>query len=344
MNDDFASVLIIYTGGTIGMVSDHETGLLKPFEFDHLYRHLPELKGFDINLQVHAFEEPIDSSDMHPDIWCKLAEIIFERYDEFDGFVILHGSDTMAYTASALSFMLQNLKKPVILTGSQLPVGIIRTDGKENLITSIEIAAAKDKLGQPIINEVAVYFEYQLLRGNRTTKISASHFDAFTSMNFPKLAEAGVDINYNHDDLLPHIPNNLLKVQLTLDNRVSLIKIYPGMRPELLECLTHNKNVKGIILETYGSGNAPTARWFTKMVNNWIEEGKIVVNITQCAKGDVVLGKYLNSKVFQDMGVISGRDLTSEAALAKLMYALSVGANNDEVKEVMEQQLVGEMG
>lgn len=342
MENKKSKVLIIYTGGTIGMVADPETGWLKPFEFDHLDKHIPELKSFDIELDVHSFEEPIDSSDMHPSIWTILANIIYDNYNKYDGFVILHGSDTMAYTASALSFMLQNLNKPVILTGSQLPVGVIRTDGKENLITSIEIAGAKDEAGNALVQEVALYFEYQLMRGNRTTKISASHFDAFSSPNFPELAEAGVEIEYNIDDLLR--PKKPFIFHDTLDNRVSVVKLFPGMRPELLECLTYNKNIKGIILETYGSGNATTADWFLAMIQNWINEGKIVINITQCIKGDVVLGKYLNSKIFKDIGIISGRDLTTEAAVTKMMYALSVGKSDDEVKRIMENNIAGELG
>lgn len=337
-----ASILMIYTGGTIGMVSNPESGMLEPFEFDHLYRQVPELKSFDIDLTVHSFDHPLDSSDMHPDVWAKLAEEIYDNYNDYDGFVILHGSDTMAFTASALSFMLQGLNKPVVLTGSQLPVGVIRTDGKENLITSIEIAAAKNEDGQPIIREVCIYFEYQLLRGNRTTKISASHFDAFASPNYPILAEAGVEIDYNAQYLMP-LTGEALKLKTSLDNRIALIKLFPGMRADFLKSITTNQSIRGVVLETFGSGNAPTAPWFLSMVNDWIDEGKSVVNITQCYKGDVVLGKYLNSSAFKEMGVISGRDLTTEGAVTKMMYALGQSESHDEVASIMGKNLVGEM-
>lgn len=333
---------MIYSGGTIGMVSHPETGVLQPFEFDHLYKQVPELKSFDVDLTVHAFDEPMDSSDMHPDVWTKLAQEIYDNYNQYDGFVILHGSDTMAYTASALSFMLQGLNKPVILTGSQLPVGVIRTDGKENLITAIQIAADKNEKGYPVVSEVAIYFEYQLLRGNRTTKISASHFDAFASPNYPILAEAGVEIDYNFQFLLP-VTGEELKLHSHMDNRVVIVKIFPGMRPEFLKVLTTINNIKGIILETFGSGNAPTAPWFISMIQDWIDEGKSIVNITQCYKGDVVLGKYENSSALGKMGVISGRDLTTESAVTKMMYALSISNSNAEVTELMSKNLVGEM-
>lgn len=334
------SVLMIYTGGTIGMINDPKTGVLKAFDFKHLSNQIPELDRLNVKLTAISFEKPVDSSEMNPEKWAEIAQIVFENYESYDGFVILHGSDTMAFTASALSFMLQGLSKPVILTGSQLPIGTIRTDGKENLITSIEIAAAKDPAGNPRIQEVAIYFEYSLYRGNRTSKISATEFEAFSSPNYPELAVAGVSIRYQ---LEPKIEQRELSLFTAFDNRVALLKIFPGFNVEVYKSLFDFKLVKGIIIETFGAGNAPSGELFSELIQSYISEGGIVLNITQCSTGSVEQGRYETSSFFQAAGVIGGFDLTTEAAVTKMMYALGKYSNPIEIREVLEKDLNGEM-
>lgn len=334
------SVLMIYTGGTIGMINDPKTGVLKAFDFKHLSNQIPELDRLNVNLTAISFEKPVDSSEMNPEKWAEIAQIVFENYESYDGFVILHGSDTMAFTASALSFMLQGLSKPVILTGSQLPIGTIRTDGKENLITSIEIAAAKDPAGNPRIQEVAIYFEYSLYRGNRTSKISATEFEAFSSPNYPELAVAGVSIRYQ---LEPKIEQRELRLFTAFDNRVALLKIFPGFNVEVYKSLFDFKLVKGIIIETFGAGNAPSGELFSELIQSYISEGGMVLNITQCSTGSVEQGRYETSSFFQAAGVIGGFDLTTEAAVTKMMYALGKYSNPIEIREVLEKDLNGEM-
>lgn len=336
------SVLLIYTGGTIGMVHDPLTKLLVPLNFDHLSSQLPELKQFDFNIGVHSFEKPIDSSNMNPKIWKELALVIEKNYNTYDGFVILHGSDTMAYTASALSFMLENLSKPVILTGSQLPIGMIRTDGKENIISSIEIAAAKNDKGEAMVPEVAIYFEYRLHRGNRTTKISATNFNAFQSSNYPDLAEAGVTISYN-ENRIKRSSGKSLKVNLEMDNQVMILKMYPGINENYLNAILETKNLKGIILETYGSGNATTDEYFINFINAAIRKGISIVNCTQCSSGAVILGKYETSAKLLEAGVISGKDMTTEAALTKLMHLLGKGMSNHDIKQAFAVNFCGEI-
>lgn len=335
-------LLIIYTGGTIGMINDPKTGQLISFDFDHIYQHVPELERLHVLLETVSFQPPIDSSEMNPNFWQDIAQRIEENYLKYDGFVILHGSDTMAYTASALSFMLQNLSKPIILTGSQLPIGTIRTDGKENLITAIEIAASKDEKGKSIVQEVAVYFEFSLLRGNRCSKISANQFEAFRSPNYPKLAEAGIDINYNHERLLKPISDKLL-VFTKLENRVALLKIFPGFSAQIYKNLFDIEHVKGIIIETFGAGNAPNNPEFRCLITDYIQNGGIVLNITQCGSGSVQQGKYETSSFFDKAGVISGKDMTTEAALAKMMYLLGNQLSSKEIGEKLSISLQGEL-
>jgi L-asparaginase len=334
------SILLIYTGGTIGMVQDAKSGLLKPFNFHQITEQVPELSRFTLNIEALSFEKPIDSSNMLPTHWIKLAEMIEENYPKYDGFVILHGSDTMAYTASALSFLLEGLAKPVILTGSQLPIGVIRTDGKENLITAVEIASAKSN-GESVIKEVAIYFEYTLLRGNRTIKYNSEHFDAFKSPNYPPLAEAGITIKYNSPYLLRNQPS-AFKVYKNLDNDIASIKLFPGVSRKITESVLFNPSVKAIVLETFGAGNATTQEWFIEALKQSVNLGKIILNITQCPEGKVVQGKYETSGSFNQIGIISGSDLTFEAAITKLMFLLG-NYPIEEVKNFLRRDLRGEM-
>lgn len=333
-------VLIIYTGGTIGMVNDPQSGTLTAFNFNHLYQQIPEIKRLNVHLETISFEKPVDSSEMNPNYWKQIAQIIFDNYESNDGFVILHGSDTMAYTASALSFMLQGLSKPVILTGSQLPIDEIRTDGRENVLTSIEIAAAKNSDGSSKIKEVAIYFENNLFRGNRTTKISANAFEAFSSPNFPPLATAGIHIKYT---TTAPLNGNSIKLFTEFDNRVALLKIFPGFNASVYQSLFDISKIKGIILETFGAGNAPTDKAFDDLIEKYIADGGIVLNITQCNSGSVHQGLYETSSFFQKVGVIGGGDLTTEAAVCKFMYALGNKNSAEEIKAVLSQNISGEL-
>jgi L-asparaginase len=336
-----SSVLLIYTGGTIGMMQDVVTGELKPFDFKSLTKQIPELNKFDIDLSSISFKEPIDSSNMHPSVWIELVKIIKDNYKKHDGFVILHGSDTMSFTASALSFMLENLSKPVILTGSQLPIGIIRTDGKENLITAIEIAGAKEK-NKPLVSEVCIYFEYKLYRGNRTFKYNSAHFDAFKSPNYPALAEAGVDIKYNKSALLKPSTKNL-KTYSELDNDIAVLKLFPGISKKITSAIINSNGVKAIILETFGAGNATTETWFTNELKKAIDKGIIVLNITQCLEGRVIQGKYETSSHLKKLGVISGADMTFESAVTKLMFLLGQKLTTKEITKSILKDLRGEL-
>ncbi|MCW3083508.1 MAG: L-asparaginase, type [Bacteroidetes bacterium] len=336
-----SKVLLIYTGGTIGMMQDVKTGQLKPFDFKHLTEQIPELNKFDVELSAVSFAKPIDSSDMSPAVWIEIATTIKKNYDKHDGFVILHGSDTMSFTASALSFMLENLSKPVILTGSQLPIGTIRTDGKENLITAIEIAATKEK-GKPIVSEVCIYFEYQLYRGNRTHKYNSEHFQAFQSPNYPILAEAGVHIKYNRA-ALQKANTKKLSVHTKLDTNIAILKMFPGITPNAVEAILNTKDAKAIILETFGSGNATTQPWFIESLKKALTKGKVILNITQCNAGKVQQGKYATSAAFEKIGVIGGSDLTTEAAVAKLMFVLGKASGKKEIEKLLMTDLRGEM-
>lgn len=337
-----SKILLVYTGGTIGMIKNPETGALTAFNFDELLSNIPELKLLEHDISTVSFEEPVDSSDMDTTDYVKLANLIEENFEDYDGFVVLHGSDTMSYTASVISFMFENLKKPIIFTGSQLPIGDLRTDAKENLITSIQLAGLKEQ-GKTVIKEVGLYFEYKLYRANRTTKVNAEHFEAFESANFPPIAESGVNLKINYEKLLKPNMRKKMVVHKSLNDNILILKLFPGINYDTLHHIFNTPHVEGIILETFGSGNAKTDKWFVDLLKDLIGRGVYVVNVTQCVGGGVLMGKYATSEGLKRLGIISGGDITTEAAVGKMMYLLNKNLGPKVFKTIFETSLRGEM-
>lgn len=337
------AILIIYTGGTIGMIENPETGALENFDLEH-FRHLvPELKRFNYRIDALTFSPPIDSSDMEPKFWVKMVRLISDNYEQYDGFVILHGTDTMAYTASALSFMLENLAKPVIVTGSQLPIGQLRTDGKENLLTSIEIAAARTPEGEPMVPEVCIFFENRLMRGNRTTKINAEGFNAFRSYNLPSLAHAGIHIVYDtHLIRRPH-PELPFRPHYLLDDSVIILTLFPGIKQEYVDAVLRLEGLKAVILKTYGSGNAPQKPWLFERLKRLNQQGVILVNVTQCSQGTVQMHRYETGLQLLQAGVVNGYDSTMECMVTKLMFLLGHEYSKEEIIRLMNTSIAGEI-
>jgi len=335
------SILLIYTGGTIGMVKNQETGALQPFNFENLLSKVPEINQLNVSLSSYSFEPVIDSSDMTPEIWERLALLIEKNYSLYDGFVILHGTDTMSYTASALSFMFHNLSKPVVLTGSQLPLGSIPTDGRQNLITAVEIAASYEN-GKAVVPEVTVFFGAKLYRGNRTSKYSSEDFEAFTSHNYPSLAKAGIHIHFRKY-LISHPESNNFYVLPKMDSNVILLKIFPGITQQTIEAICSMPHLKGIVIETYGSGNAPTVNWYGEALKSAVERGVIVLNVSQCQSGSVNMSHYESGLKLLKLGVISGYDSSTEAAVTKLMYLLGNYTDKNQIIEKLKVSMRGEI-
>jgi len=337
-------VLIIYTGGTIGMGRNPLTGALEPLDFNYLLANLPEMQYLETSTDVYQFEAPIDSSDMNPTIWAELVRIIAENYDHYEGFVVLHGTDTMAYTASALSFMLGNLTKPVILTGSQLPIGQLRTDGKENLVTSIELAAALDENGHPMVPEVCIYFSGKLIRGNRSTKQHADGFNAFDSFNYPHLCDAGVNFHFNRHVILKPDFSKPLQTFYEMDANIVVFSLFPGIQENIVRHMLEAPELKGIVMRTFGSGNAMQKGWLLRALQSASERGVTIVNISQCVAGTVEMSRYDTGYQLQQAGVISGRDSTVEAAATKLMH-LHARFPNDyaTITQYMQTSMAGEI-
>ena len=337
-----SAVLLLFTGGTISMSEDPTTGALRPIDFDRLLDYMPELKQTGIRIKSIPFLPFIDSSDVHPEIWKLLAKTIEENYNDFDGFVVLHGTDTMAYTASALSFMLENLSKPVIFTGAQLPIGMMRSDAKENMLTAIEIATAKES-GMSIVPEVCIFFEDTLFRGNRTTKKNAEHFNAFNSYNYPALAKAGVHIKYFRTYIhYPH-PGTNLRVRTKIDQNVAILKLFPGITEQTVKAILNIPELKAVVLESFGAGNAPRRQWFYDALKEATDREIIIVNKSQCSTGSVEMGRYETSLNLVTAGLMSGFDCTTEAIVTKLMYLLGEYTSLDDVKHRLSESMCGEM-
>lgn len=337
------SILVIYTGGTIGMYEDPETGALCNFDFNRLTSFVPELKQFNFDIRSYTFSPPIDSSDMSPKHWARIVRVIYDNYARFDGFVVLHGTDTMAYTASALSYMLENLSKPVVLTGSQLPVGTIRTDGKENLLTALEIAAAKDEKGHALVPEVCIFFQNRLMRGNRTTKINAEGFNAFRSFNYPLLGKVGIHLHFERQNI--HYPDfdKCMVAHYHMDTHLATLSLFPGIRREIIQAVFHVQGIKAIVLTTYGSGNAPQKSWLTDELKKAYEKGIVVINITQCSEGSVEMGRYVTGLQLLQVGVMNGYDSTIESIVTKLMYLMGLGYEGDNLRKKLSEAIAGEM-
>ena len=340
-NASDVSVLIVYTGGTIGMVYD-ERGSLQPFDIGHVLEKIPELRELDLQITVISFPQPIDSSNINEEDWKNLGQIIYENYDRYDGFVVLHGTDTMAYSASAMSFMFEGLKKPIIFTGAQIPIGQLRSDARENMITALEMASARED-GEPLIKEVAIYFNFVLLRGNRAQKVRSSTFAAFQSENYPNLANSGIFIEYFPSNILKPKKKARLKFCPCFDPNVIILKVFPGIKTKAIRHALSMPGLKGVVLETFGSGNTPSADWFLDLIAKAINKGVVVFNVSQCSGGEVIQGRYATSKKLEEIGVVSGGDITSEAAVTKLMFLLGKEKDPEQIRQLLQRPLRGEM-